>query len=230
MSLNVKCSNGIRFSISDLSPPTARILPTVYQDRCDISLYDAQYDGDTKVPIPDNVIEELLTALFRFRTVCEDFGVPNDRIKIVATEATRTAVNSDAFLQRIKSKLGIEIDLLSKEEEGRIGALGIASSFDRAEGLVMDLGGGSVQLNWLRLNNGCAEISGSVSLPYGAAAMTRRLGKVISKKDKDQLYQEVTSEITKAFATLDLKDILQQRSNAGERLHIFLSGGGFRGW
>jgi len=38
-------SNGIRFSITDLTPETQRILPTVYLDRAAISLYDAQYEA-----------------------------------------------------------------------------------------------------------------------------------------------------------------------------------------
>jgi retrograde regulation protein 2 len=40
-------SNGIRFSITDLTPTTQRILPTVYLDRAAISLYDAQYEAGT---------------------------------------------------------------------------------------------------------------------------------------------------------------------------------------
>lgn len=40
--------------------------------------------------------------------------------------------------------------MLSKEMEGRIGAMGVASSFNQVEGLVMDLGGTSLSsLYWL---------------------------------------------------------------------------------
>ena len=112
-------SNGIRLSISDLSPPTARILPTIYQDRCDVSLYDAQYKGQDKIPIPQSVIENVLDALRQFKETCQDFDVPHDRIRIVATEATRTAINSADFLDQIYSNLGIKVEMLAKEEEGR---------------------------------------------------------------------------------------------------------------
>ena len=133
-------SNGIRFSISDLTPP-ARALPTVFQDRAGISLYDAQYQSGEKGPIPQDVIDSVLAALARFKVACADFGVPNDKIRILATEATRTAVNSVEFRQQIKDAIGWEVDMLPKEAEGRIGALGVASSFSNIEGLVMDLGG-----------------------------------------------------------------------------------------
>jgi retrograde regulation protein 2 len=133
-------SNGIRFSISDLTPP-ARALPTVFQDRAAISLYDAQYQSGDKGPILQDVIDNVLAALARFKVACADFGVANDKIRILATEATRTAVNSVEFRQQIKDATGWDVDMLPKEMEGRIGALGVASSFSDVEGLVMDLGG-----------------------------------------------------------------------------------------
>ena len=112
-------SNGIRLSISDLSPPTARILPTIYHHRYNLSLYDAQYKGQERIPIPQNVIESVLDALRQFLETCQDFDVPHDRIRIVATEATRTAINCADFLDQIHSILGFKVEMLAKEEEGR---------------------------------------------------------------------------------------------------------------
>lgn len=43
-------SNGIRFSITDMSQDTQRILPALYLDRAAISLYDAQYEGGMCLP------------------------------------------------------------------------------------------------------------------------------------------------------------------------------------
>ena len=138
------CSNGIRFSITDLSPKTARCLPTVFQDRAGISLYDAQYTTGEKGPIPQQIIDEVLVALLRFKSASTDFGVPETNIRVLATEATRAAVNSADYLRQIKDATGWEVNLLPKESEGRIGAMGIASSFSSVDGLVMDLGGRSI--------------------------------------------------------------------------------------
>ena len=74
-------SNGIRFSISDLSPPTSRILPTVYLDRLGVSLYDVQYRNGRKIPIPDNVIDEVLNALVKFKRTCNDFRVQDEQYR-----------------------------------------------------------------------------------------------------------------------------------------------------
>jgi hypothetical protein len=43
--------------------------------------------------------------------------------------------------RQIKDATGWEVDMLSKEMEGKVGAMGVASSFNQVEGLVMDLGG-----------------------------------------------------------------------------------------
>ncbi|KAF5228571.1 hypothetical protein FOXYS1_15986, partial [Fusarium oxysporum] len=138
-------SNGIRFSVTDLSPPFSRILPTIHVYRVSISLYDAQFDPETghQVPIPPDTIDDVIAALNRFKIVCTDLGVPEANIHVVATEATRAALNSAEFIKKIKAATGLVVDMLPKEDEGRIGSLGVASGFSDIRGLMMDLGGGS---------------------------------------------------------------------------------------
>lgn len=228
-------SNGIRFSITDLSPNTARSLPTVYQDREGISLYDAQYITGEKGPIPQEIIDNVLAALRRFQIVCSDFGVPATNVRILATEATRTAVNSADYRKQIKNVTGWEVDMLPKEAEGRIGAFGVASSFHEVQGLVMDLGGGSTQITWMMAKDGKVETSpkGSFSFPYGAAALTRELGLVDEQAKPEQARQELAAKMKQqfqeAYRDLDLPETLKYRAEHGG-LTLYLSGGGFRGW
>ena len=82
-----------------------------------------------------------MEALRRFKTVCADFGVLAKNVVVLATEATRTALNSDDYRKQIKDATGWEVQMLSKEMEGQTGAMGVASSFHEVQGLVMDLGG-----------------------------------------------------------------------------------------
>lgn len=146
----------------------------------------------------------MVRSLLKFKTVCADFAVPEMSIRVLATEATRSAVNSEDFRRQIKDATGWEVDILPKEAEGRIGAMGVASSFSEVEGLVMDLGGkskgvlshfcmiygsqkctgGSTQITWMLSRNGTVETSprGSISFPYGAAAMTRLLSELSQPK------------------------------------------------
>ncbi|OQO01813.1 hypothetical protein B0A48_12286 [Cryoendolithus antarcticus] len=220
-------SNGIRFSITSLHPSQARILPTLHQSRCGISLYDAQYPPSSageRQPIPSSTIASVIAALRDFKRETLDFGVPEGNVKLLATEATRTAINAVDFLTEVKAKVGWEISLLAKEEEGRIGALGVASSLPGVRGLVMDLGGGSVQLSWLDGQE--APKKGAVSMPYGAAALMRRLG----EGRTGELEKEVSAAVKGAYESLEVEGEVakEQKENGG--VTLFLSGGGFRGW
>jgi retrograde regulation protein 2 len=227
-------SNGIRFSITDLSPATQRILPTVYLDRAAISLYDAQYQNGKLVPIPEETIKHVIRSLLRFKSTCKDFAVPDEHIRIVATEATRKASNSEEYRSRIQDATGWTVELLPKEAEGRIGALGVVSSYENVTGLMMDLGGGSTQLTWIMTKDGHVEISekGSASLPYGAAALTKRLEEAGSPSSKafKAFESEMLADLEAAVRDIKIPKHLLERSRSSEGLQLFLSGGGFRGW
>ncbi|EMC95712.1 hypothetical protein BAUCODRAFT_54037, partial [Baudoinia panamericana UAMH 10762] len=228
-------SNGIRFSISNLQPPTARIMPTLYQHREGISLYDAQYaaSGERR-PIDEVTILAVLASFRLFQRTCEDFRVPKGNITVLATEATRTALNSEDFRRRIKKAVGWEVTMLPKEEEGRVGAMGIASSLPEVSGLVMDLGGGSTQLSWLIKTADSAEVlmpeQGAVSMPYGAAAVMRRLAEAEKAGKTAALKTELQTAMRNAYETLKVPSQLQNTASQHGGFTLYLSGGGFRGW
>ena len=96
----------------------------------------------------------------------------------------------------------------------------------------MDLGGGSVQLTWMESDGGSVIIGkkGSISLPYGAAALTKKLESIESRERSEELEHKLTLEISKAFQDLEILELLCEQSETQSGLHIFLSGGGFRGW
>lgn len=221
-------SNGIRFSISDMSPPGVRAMPTIYQDRSGISLYDAQYATGTKAPIPSTTIQEVLAALLRFRSTCLDFGVHDSNIRVVATEATRNAANRDELLSAIEQKTGWTVQLLAKEEEGRLGAMGIASSVDDLKGICMDMGGGSVQLTWVaKRPTGDIDMGPSVSFPYGAAALLAELG----TREQVGLQEEIGMRLQNAIEKeLRIPQWLWEEAKCNNGFNLYLSGGGFRGW
>lgn len=230
-------SNGIRFSITTLAPPTARITPTLHQSRAGISLYDAQYPASSngvRQPIDSATIEAVVFAYCSFKRTCADFSVPEGNVTVLATEATRTAINGEEFTGRIREAVGWEVKLLAKAEEGRVGAMGVASSLPEVKGLVMDLGGGSTQLSWLMGGKEVVKMpeDGAVSMPYGAAALTRRLGEAEAKGRKavDELQTEVREKVRSAYESLRVpKEMLKKAEDEGG-FTLYLSGGGFRGW
>jgi retrograde regulation protein 2 len=218
-----------------------RVIPTVHFHRVNISLYEAQIDPDTgnRIPIPQSVIDRVVSAIVRFQVICVEIGVPSSNIRLIATEATRTAVNSEAFTDAIHDTTGLSVEMLPKEQEGIVGAWGIASSFSDVEGLALDLGGGSMQMTWIISHLGNVEISpqGSVSFPYGAAALTQKLAdlkrgksKHEAQKAKEQFRQEMASNFRAAFDKLEIPDSLVKKAREQGGFPLYLSGGGFRGW
>ena len=64
----------------------------------------------------------------------------------VATSAIREAENSEEFLARARDATFMPIRVLSREEEARYGYLAAVNSTTLSDGVVLDLGGGSMQL------------------------------------------------------------------------------------
>ncbi|KAG1141328.1 hypothetical protein G6F37_005218 [Rhizopus arrhizus] len=223
-------SNGIRFGIVSA---LARHLPVAYEERAPIALLDAQ--GDERV-IPADVIEQVITSFKRFKTICRDAGVEISNIQVIATEATRVAVNSKEFLDGIYQATGLTVSLLTKQQEALISASGIVGSYNRVNGLTMDLGGGSVEVSYVMtspptdkkldaiISDNICVSQHPVSLPYGAAALKRRLAKCKSNKEIDALFHEVVSELQKAHDASNLPHFLWSKDG----YEVYMSGGGFR--
>jgi exopolyphosphatase / guanosine-5'-triphosphate,3'-diphosphate pyrophosphatase len=107
--------------------------------------------------------------------------------RYVATEACRRAANCEAFLARVREEVGLEIEIISTAEEARLVVSGCAPLLDPhiPHAIVFDIGGGSTEIVWLRLDRGRdrrrrPRILGSVSLPLGVVTLTDRFGGEVS--------------------------------------------------
>ena len=100
--------------------------------------------------IPTSASKEALGALARYALIVDDLGV--EQVQTVATAAAREASNGADFLKMV-AKLGLEPRLLSGEEEARTSALGAIGAFPGAQGTVVDLGGGSLELVSIEKND-----------------------------------------------------------------------------
>ena len=126
-----------------------------------------------------------------FAHFCEAVGI--DEIDAVATSAIRDASNAADFLDRC----ALPVRVLSKEEEAHYGYLAAVNSTTLADGAVLDLGGGSMQL--VRVASRHARELGS--WPLGAVRMTERfdLGDAVaSKKQLRALRDHVAAELEDA--------------------------------
>lgn len=111
-----------------------------------------------------------LTALRRFAAVLE--GVRPDAVFVAATAAVRDAEDGPDFKDRITAETGLQVRVLSGEDEARYAALGVLAGSPAAMGVVADMGGASLEL--VRIADGAA--GKGVTLPLGPFAFSGKKG------------------------------------------------------
>jgi exopolyphosphatase/guanosine-5'-triphosphate,3'-diphosphate pyrophosphatase len=97
----------------------------------------------------------------RFVAIASGMGVQS--LHVVATSAVRDAEDGADFVARVRAETGLSVQVLTGDEEARLSALGVLSGAPWADGVVGDLGGGSLEL--VRLRDG--EPEAMVTLPLG---------------------------------------------------------------
>ena len=115
--------------------------------------------------LADDAVAKALEALRRFRTLCGTIGV--GRAWVIATAACREAENGPGFIAEAERICRVKIEVLPGKREAALSALGVVSGIYRPDGLVGDLGGGSLELtDVLR-----SRIKSGVTLPLGGLAL-----------------------------------------------------------
>ncbi|MGI6221755.1 MAG: hypothetical protein ACOYIP_07845 [Coriobacteriales bacterium] len=96
----------------------------------------------------DDGIDRAVKILGKHVAAAKLAGV--ESISVFATAILRNIDNSEDALRRIEERTGLSIDLLSGEDEARLGFRGCCGSFGPEGGLAVDVGGGSTELSMLR--------------------------------------------------------------------------------
>ncbi|UTI64214.1 Ppx/GppA family phosphatase [Paraconexibacter antarcticus] len=142
-------------------------------------------------------IARALDTLDVFAHFARASGLGAGELDVVATSAIREAANSATFLARARGLTGLAIRVLSKEQEAHYGYLAAVNSTTLADGGVLDLGGGSMQLVHV-VGRHARETS---SWRMGAVRMTERFlpgGGPQKRKALDELRAHVTGRLEKA--------------------------------
>ncbi|MFI8525430.1 exopolyphosphatase [Promicromonospora sukumoe] len=115
-------------------------------------------------------LERTLAATRQYATAVEAAGA--ERVRFVATSATRDARNRDAFFDGVRDALGVDVEVISGHEEAQLsfrGATGAVAENHAGPFLVVDLGGGSTELVL-----GTSTVDASISMDIGSVRMTER--------------------------------------------------------
>ncbi len=193
----------------DIGSNTILLLIAKVEDHKIIPIYN-QYETprlgkDLKIggKILDNKIEELLKILLDFKRKIIQYKC--SKTIITATNAMRIASNSDEIINIVKSRLDLEIKIISGSEEARLSFLGASSAFPEInEKVVIDIGGGSTEIIYGNKN----KIIYKHSFQVGTVSLT---GKFLSSFPHDP---KITDKINSY-----LKDVFEElKSNIANSL------------
>ncbi|MER7707017.1 Ppx/GppA phosphatase family protein [Kitasatospora sp. NPDC097605] len=162
-------TNSIRLLVADLDPETGEI--TDLDRRMIINRLGQGVDRTGRLH-PD-ALERTFAACREYAGVISGFGVGPERIRFVATSASRDAENSAEYVDGVRAALGVEPEVVSGEEEAHLSFVGATKELTGgqfpAPYLVFDLGGGSTEFVL-----GDEDVRAARSVDIGCVRLTER--------------------------------------------------------
>ncbi len=145
-------------------------------------------------------MQRALQMLELYAHFCRATGITD--VRAVATSAIRDAANQAAFLQEARRRTWLEVEVLPRDEEARYGYLAAVNSTTLADGVALDIGGGSLQLS--RVEGRMA--TDTRSWRMGAVRMTERFladGKKTSPKQVKTLRAHVEKKLVQRASWIE---------------------------
>lgn len=129
--------------------------------------------------LSDGSVASALAAVRRFRQLADQSGAVE--LHVLATAASREAVNGPDFIEEIERICRVPVQILSGAEEARLAALGVISGIHKPNGIAGDLGGGSLELIDIRghvAGQGATYPLGGIRLSEAAEGSIRKAEKI----------------------------------------------------
>ncbi|WP_306483617.1 exopolyphosphatase [Anaerococcus sp.] len=174
------------YAIMDIGSNTVRL--SVYKQVKDkaVHLFSEKEQASLrnyvkKGSLTDKGIDRLISTLRRFNSIISNFD-DIDSVHPFATATIRDVANRSEILKRVKDELGLEIEILSGEDEARLSFIGASKSVDVSEGILTDIGGGSSEV--VIIDQGKVIKSTSLSIGSLAAFNDYVTGLFTNKKEK----------------------------------------------
>ncbi|MET0686281.1 MAG: Ppx/GppA phosphatase family protein [Solirubrobacteraceae bacterium] len=135
-------SNSFRLVVFSHTPEWWKRTDEIYEP---VRVGEGQEEGGPLRPGP---VERALETIDLFAHFCRASGI--EHVRPLATSAIREATNRDAFVAAAKERSGLDVEVLSREREAHYGYLAAVNSTTLADGIALDIGGGSMQLTSVR--------------------------------------------------------------------------------
>ncbi|MDR1117763.1 MAG: Ppx/GppA family phosphatase [Bifidobacteriaceae bacterium] len=159
-------TNSIRLLIADVNPQAKTLREVTRQ----MEVVRLGQGVDRTGWFAPEALERTLRVAARFARECEEAQV--ERVRFVATSATRDAANRNVFLDGVRAEFGVEADVVDGLEEAHLSFAGALSGLrgrEPAPYLCVDLGGGSTELV-----AGAATAEAAISMDVGCVRITER--------------------------------------------------------
>ncbi len=140
-------------------------------------------------------IERGLETLAVFQRFCVANGLGPDRVHAIATSAIRDAANGEEFVRAARAATGLSVEILSAEDEARYGCVAAVNTSTLLDGVVLELGGGSMQLIQVSARRARA----LCSFPLGALRLTEHFLSGAGPANKKEL-QRVRDHVRESLA------------------------------
>jgi exopolyphosphatase / guanosine-5'-triphosphate,3'-diphosphate pyrophosphatase len=161
-------TNSIRMLVADLA---AGVLADVHREMRIVRLGQ---DVDATGRLASDALERTRVALADYAAITRRVGA--ERVRMVATSATRDAANREDFFAMVRQTLGTEAEVITGDEEARLSFTGAVGDLDPAEGpfVMVDVGGGSTEVVLGDWDGTKADVTAGRSVNVGCVRITER--------------------------------------------------------
>jgi len=145
------------------------------------------------------------------------------RMRLIATQACRGAKNSEEFLARVKSEIGLELEIIDQQTEAKLAVTGCGDLIEKdvMGALMFDIGGGSSELAWLDFRGGRPKENGKLassirswqSLEIGVVSIAEKFdGKDVSAQKFEDMVGFVAEKLKNFKGSNKLKDMIKSHN------------------
>jgi exopolyphosphatase / guanosine-5'-triphosphate,3'-diphosphate pyrophosphatase len=201
-------SNAIRLSVARAY--SAIDIEPIYNERYPLRLGESVF---VRNRFTEEIFKKAGKAFRHFRGIMDEHGVTLYRA--VATSASREARNREAFVRYIRMRSGMRLEVINAPEESRLGREAVLAALgpETQPRCILDLGGGSLEINLLRDHR----VEQSAQLPVGAVRLMTTL-------NISGVIQPPQAEQVRRYLRALLESKLPSRPNLGEELAVALGG------
>jgi exopolyphosphatase / guanosine-5'-triphosphate,3'-diphosphate pyrophosphatase len=167
--------------------------------------------------LSDAAMERTIDALRQCRNKLREHEPA--RMRLIATEACRSASNGAEFLARVERELGLVLEIVDRQTEATLAVTGCADLIEEGTSgaLMFDIGGGSSELAWLDFRGGRPKRQGRMassirswqSLPVGVVSIAEKFGGVeVTRETFEAMVEDVATHLRQFRGREKLKQMI----------------------